>query len=382
MKPRYYLSIFFYSCTSSITLTSQDFSILTCSRGQEIYSTFGHSAIRYQDTQRNIDWVYNYGLFDFYDPNFIPKFCMGKLDYMVGKESMSDFMRQYVYQQREVKEQILNLSAADRDSLFRFLEWNILDENKYYRYDFLFNNCATKIIDVLEQNCKGLEFKFYKILSPRTFRQHIHDNAKQTVRWIDWGMDLALGMPVDKEATPRQNCFLPQYVYESIKLSSSGGQPLVRQESILIPKTEHNTGKLSDYLLPFVFTFLILALVIYHRFRPLKWYNKFMGIFFILLGIGGLIIGFEWFMTEHSVTKNNWNLLWLNPLFIPYGISVLRNKDAKYLRYVLWGCSIIVFIVQTFDIQEFHRATKNIIFLLFFHFSFLYDKLKKENRNS
>jgi hypothetical protein len=88
-------------------ITSQQFSVLTCSRGDEIYSTFGHSAIRYQDSALGIDWVYNYGLFDFHDPNFIPKFCMGKLDYMVGKETMNDFMAQYVYQQREVKEQVI-----------------------------------------------------------------------------------------------------------------------------------------------------------------------------------------------------------------------------------------------------------------------------------
>ncbi|MFN5849138.1 MAG: DUF4105 domain-containing protein, partial [Chitinophagales bacterium] len=116
-------------------MASQQFSVLTCSRGDEIYSTFGHSAIRYQDSSQGIDWVYNYGLFDFHDPNFIPKFCMGKLDYMVGKETMNDFMGQYVYQQREVKEQVLNLSLEQIDSLFQFLEWNIRDENKYYRYD-------------------------------------------------------------------------------------------------------------------------------------------------------------------------------------------------------------------------------------------------------
>ncbi|MFN9980013.1 MAG: DUF4105 domain-containing protein, partial [bacterium] len=189
---------------------------LTCSRGDDIFSSFGHSAIRYQDSSQGIDWVYNYGLFDFHDPNFIPKFCMGKLDYMVGKETMNDFMGQYVYQQREVKEQVLNLSLEQIDSLFQFLEWNIRDENKYYRYDFLFNNCATKIIDVIEQNCKGVQMKYFEEEDKKTFREHIHSNASSSVPWIDWGMDLAIGMPVDRKSTAREYCFLPEFVAKSI----------------------------------------------------------------------------------------------------------------------------------------------------------------------
>jgi hypothetical protein len=121
----------------SLNLFSQQFSILTCDQGDEVYSTFGHSAIRYQDSFQGIDWVYNYGLFDFSDPNFIPKFCLGKLDYMVGKQDMSSFMADYEYNGRRVVDQQINLTKGQSDSLLRFLEWNILDENKFYRYDFL-----------------------------------------------------------------------------------------------------------------------------------------------------------------------------------------------------------------------------------------------------
>jgi hypothetical protein len=338
-------------------MASQQFSVLTCSRGDEIYSTFGHSAIRYQDISQGIDWVYNYGLFDFHDPNFIPKFCMGKLDYMVGKESMNDFMGQYVYQQREVKEQVLNLSPSQRDSLFQFLEWNIQDENKYYRYDFLFNNCATKIIDVIEKNCKGLQMKFYEEEDKKTFREHIHSNAENSVPWIDWGMDVALGMPVDKKSTAREYCFLPEFVAKSIALSQINGQALVAKEAILIPETPRIQSSYAWLWSPLAIAFLLLIMTVYLKLRHKSWASIFFGLFFIFLGIGGIVIGFEWFFTEHSVTKNNWNLLWLNPLFIPYGIALLGKREWINYKKIVGLCLALSLINAMFEFQAIHPAS-------------------------
>jgi hypothetical protein len=346
-------------------ITSQQFSVLTCSRGDEIYSTFGHSAIRYQDSSQGIDWVYNYGLFDFHDPNFIPKFCMGKLDYMVGKELMNDFMAQYVYQQREVKEQVLNLSPAQNDSLFQFLEWNIRDENKYYRYDFLFNNCATKIIDVIEQNCHGVQMKFYEEEDKKTFRDHIHSNARNSVPWIDWGMDLAIGMPVDKKSTAREYCFLPEFVAKSIGLSQNKDQSLVSSESILIPETPRLKSSFAWLWSPTAIAFFLLIIAVYLKFRPKTWTPIFFGLYFILLGLGGLIIGFEWFFTEHSVTKNNWNLLWLNPVFIPYGFALLRNKEWINYKKLVGLCLALSLINAIFEFQDVHMASKILIGVAF-----------------
>ncbi|MCE2961560.1 MAG: DUF4105 domain-containing protein [Chitinophagales bacterium] len=346
-------------------MASQQFSVLTCSRGDEIYSTFGHSAIRYQDSSQGIDWVYNYGLFDFHDPNFIPKFCMGKLDYMVGKETMNDFMGQYVYQQREVKEQVLNLSLEQIDSLFQFLEWNIRDENKYYRYDFLFNNCATKIIDVIEQNCKGVQMKYFEEEDKKTFREHIHSNASSSVPWIDWGMDLAIGMPVDRKSTAREYCFLPEFVAKSIGLSQNKDQSLVSSESILIPETPRLKSSFAWIWSPTAIAFFLLIIVVYLKFRPTTWTPSFFGLFFVILGIGGLVIGFEWFFTEHSVTKNNWNLLWLNPLFIPYGFALFRNKEWINYKKIVGLCLALSLINAIFEFQAIHAASKILIGIAF-----------------
>lgn len=363
------------------SLPSQNFSILTCSRGDEIYSTFGHSAIRFQDSAQGIDWVYNYGLFDFHDPNFIPKFCMGRLDYMLGKESMNDFMGQYVYQQREVKEQVLNLQPSQRDSLLRFLEWNILDENKYYRYDFLFNNCATKIIDVIEQNCKGVQMKFYEEEDKKTFRELIHANARNSVPWIDWGMDVALGMPVDKELTAREYCFLPEFVAKSIALSQNDGQSLMASETMIIQETLRVKSSWDCLTNPHNFGILILLIVVIFKFKPQTWSNLFFGMFFLILGIGGLVIGFEWFFTEHSVTKNNLNLLWLNPLFILFSYSIFTRKYWKWLYRAVIFFLTLTLVVAIFKVQDIHIASRSLVFAALIMCSVLIKNKKSDYEN-
>jgi hypothetical protein len=359
------LILFIVHCS----LFTQSFSVLTCSRGEEIYSTFGHSAIRYQDSAQKIDWVYNYGLFEFSDPNFIPKFCMGKLDYMVGKETMNDFMGQYVYQQRFVSEQILNLTTAQRDSLFRFLEWNILPENKYYRYDFLFNNCATKIIEVLEKNC-NIRFTYYKDPAPKSFRQLIHINAENSVPWIDWGMDLALGMPTDIKANPKQYCFLPEYIEKTIELSK-----ISSKSNLIIGGSRFDC--LDFYFKPFFFSCLLVLIFIFHKFKPQSWSRIIIGNLFIILGIGGLVIGFEWFMTEHTVTKMNWNLVWLNPLSLIFGIQILRNKINFKLQNIIGFTSILSLIAAIFGFQEFHTASIVLMICVFLFYSVHFHLFRK-----
>lgn len=366
MKLVIYLFLFisYFQCSFS-----QQFSVLTCERGEEVYSTFGHSAIRYIDTSLGVDWVYNYGLFEFSDPNFIPKFCMGKLDYMVGKESMNDFMAQYVYQQRTVYENRLNLTENQRDSLLRFLEWNILPTNKYYRYDFLFNNCATKIIEVLENNCNGIQLKFLENTSKESFRDMIHSNARNSVPWIDWGMDLGIGSRTDRAIAARELCFLPYYVSKAIESgrNAENQKDLSEPTEVLVGFAAHTSSN-SFVGSPWFFGLILLLVSLLHLRKNSNWSRIFMGLFFILLGIGGLVIGFEWFFTEHSVTKNNWNLGWLNPFSLIYGYLLIRNKESKWITLAIVFGLIVSLIGWLFAFQDFHIASKLLIIAALIHF--------------
>ena len=133
------------SCTLRISL-------LTCTPGEELYSTFGHSAIRVVDLRNNTDLIFNYGTFDFNDPDFYKKFVQGKLLYFVSVDSIQNFLWEYEYFKRGVMEQVLNLTCAEKQNMIAALFENAKEENKYYRYDFNYDNCTTRLRDILEKS--------------------------------------------------------------------------------------------------------------------------------------------------------------------------------------------------------------------------------------
>ena len=87
----------------------------------EVWSAFGHSGIRVLDPESNIDWFYNYGLYDFDQENFILNFAQGLLKYKVGVTYYNRVVRFYKSQNRYVKEQYLNLSQEQKQQYFDFL---------------------------------------------------------------------------------------------------------------------------------------------------------------------------------------------------------------------------------------------------------------------
>ena len=136
--------------TLPLTLICQyKISIITVEKGTNIYDSFGHSAIRIQNDSLKIDNIYNYGLFEFNSNNSYLDFLLGTAKYSVEKKSFFDFLTFYKSENRTIKEQILAISEVEIIKIINLLENNIQPENKYYKYDFLTNNCSTKILDVL-----------------------------------------------------------------------------------------------------------------------------------------------------------------------------------------------------------------------------------------
>ena len=103
-------------------------SIITCGTGSEIYSLFGHTAIRIRDADNQIDEVYNYGTFDFSTPNFYLKFVKGDLQYLETSCTFEEFIQEYLYEKRSVDEQILNISISQKQALFDYLNASLKSE--------------------------------------------------------------------------------------------------------------------------------------------------------------------------------------------------------------------------------------------------------------
>jgi len=266
-----------YASSQQLQLSpSSKISLLTCGPGEELYSKFGHSAFRVQDSSQGIDVVYNYGVFDARGAEFYYEFSQGRMNYLLARNRFFDFVDDYKIDNRWIKEQILDLDEKERNELFRFLENNARPENRVYKYDYLLNNCATKIWEV-QKKVFGDRLVFDKdyIDTTYTFRELMQHNLK-TNSWGQFGIDLALGSVIDREATPQEHMFLPFYLSNQMTVAKLGAKPLSFNETqINIASSEKKKDNfLLSPLFWFTALFIITILITYSDYNNLVLYSR------------------------------------------------------------------------------------------------------------
>ncbi|MEP2281475.1 DUF4105 domain-containing protein [Maribacter sp.] len=335
-------------------------SLLTVGTGEDLAAKFGHSAIRLQDPTLGIDEVYGYGTYDFEDPNFYLNFTRGKLSYTISRIPFKYFEYSYQQEKRWIKEQVLDLNLEQRNSIVTYLENNLLPENKKYKYDFLFDNCATRIPTVFEKTL-GSTFKFnYNHLEEQlTFRELIRLKLNPN-SWSNFGIDLALGSVIDREASPYEHLFLPIYVYEQMKHTTLDGKPIVKKETVLLDIPEQEDRSLL-FLTPLFWLSVLLLLVCYITYNDYKNLrrNKWLDFgLFAVTGLSGVLILFLWFATDHLATKANFNSLWaFAPNIIIAFMMIKRQIPAWMITYIIFStillgitCMLWIFKIQVFSI--------------------------------
>jgi len=345
-------------------------SVITCGPGTELYSTFGHSAFRIKDPVNGLDRVYNYGTFNFNTPNFYAKFARGKLLYELRAYDFGNFLRGYHEENRWVKEQVLDLNNDQVKQVFDFLENNAKPENMAYKYDFFYDNCSTKMMDVLEQ-VLGSDLVFDPNFEEGkyTHRQLIQMYLGE-LPWSDFGIDLALGSVIDREIPSKAYMFLPDYVLQGVDASgikeSGIIKPLVKEtNTILDSKPLINKGW---SITPFwVFTILAVAVILISiRDFKKRRRNKLLDyILFLSTGITGLVILLLWFATDHSATANNLNILWAFAPNLVFALMLHQNR-SYYAHYMLFLLALLdlVAVLWIARIQVFSIALLPLLVLL------------------
>jgi hypothetical protein len=327
----------------------------------ELYSAFGHSAFRVQDPGNNIDLAYNYGVFDFNQPNFYLNFARGYLNYQLGVYPYPDFEYHYIYQNRYIYQQVLNLDSAQTQQLFNYLQWNSREENRHYFYDYFFNNCATKIPDVVKLVFKdSVEFDGSHIKTNYTIRE-LTDLYLQYQPWGDLGIDIGLGSRIDKKATPYEYMFLPDYVAKGFANAT------IKRDTARVPLVKHTLRiyepqpeKFSKGLPPlYVFSalFLLAVWITYRDFKRTEASILFDGIFFAVLGVVGLLLLLLWTATDHHASAKNFNLLWALPTHLVAAIALI--KKPRWLRQyflVVAILSALLLALWIFLPQKLHYA--------------------------
>lgn len=338
MKNYIVLLLLFFSVSANAQFAqlseASEISIITIGPGAELYDKFGHSAFRIQDSINGMDVVFNYGEYDFNTPNFYLKFAQGKLLYQLGVDYYKNFYPRYVAQNRWMKEQVLNLTHSEKQELSDFLWNNARPENKKYKYDFFYDNCATKMRDVVWTVLgKQLEFNDDHIIEELTFRQLIQLNLEAN-SWGSLGIDTALGAIIDTKAKPIEYQFLPEYVFQGAAnayINRNGEKVSLVKTTNTLYKNNPTPPQSNFSLSPLFILGLIGALIVFITYRDFKTNkrSRYLDlIIFLSTGIIGILLFLLWFATDHSATANNYNLLWAFPISI-FVIVAVAKKDIS-----------------------------------------------------
>lgn len=343
------------------------FSLLTCGAGEEIYSLFGHTAIRYENFTRGIDAVFNYGIFSFNTPNFILRFTLGETDYQLGVTSYKQFAYEYTWAGRDVWQQTLNLNAEEKKKLLALLEENYLPQNRIYRYNFFYDNCATRPRDQIERAVQGtLEYAddMTSFQTGISFRDIVH---QYTIghSWARFGIDLCLGSQADKDITRRQMMFAPFYLKDFLakaQLKNAQGmeRPLVSSEDHIIQSpqqtsTEEAPSPLQTAFLLFTIVTIVTAYGIYRR--KSLWLLDLL--LFLAAGVAGCILAFLASFSQHPAVSPNYLLFLFHPLHLlclPWMIKRVRKKEKSI--YMWANIIVLTFFILLWGIipQEFNLA--------------------------
>ncbi len=350
-----------------ITARAQDSakcSLLTCSAGEEIYSLFGHTALRYEDPARGIDVVFNYGMFSFRVPHFALRFALGETDYQLGVTEFSRFAAEYQWDERDVWQQTLNLTSREKQRLWEALTENYRPENRTYRYNFFYDNCATRPRDRIEACVDGrVEYAAAQDSTATvcTWRDLLH-RYTEGHPWARFGIDLCIGSRADKPASYREQMFVPFYLQQYLRgaciVSEQGDRrPLVGEE-VKVVDAAHTAQEESLLPSPMQAALLLWAgvtvLSIYGvRRRKSLW--ALDGLLFGTAGVAGCILAFLAACSQHPAVSPNWLLLILHPLHLFCLPCVLiRVKKKRLSRYMAAnGVILTLFIVLLAPIPQF-----------------------------
>lgn len=373
MKRLVFINLFFLlvSFTSVFSQPSNDTVayLLTCGPGTETYSIYGHSALRIVTPEKHLDTVYNWGVFDFNTPNFVWKFAKGRLDYMVIGESLKGFLQGYFFEQRFVYSQKINIDPVETRKLVSLINENLKPENIKYRYDFFYDDCSTRIRDLLEKSI-GEKLKYPPAESGKipTFRDLV-GKYQNPYPWYKFGVDLLMGSTTDKRAEFRDRMFLP------IDMKDELSETVIHRSGKMIPLLQ-NPEFLLDFdapvikqkfitAPPFVFTLvIILILILAAKVKNTRIIRLIDIIIYSVFSILFLLMVFFNFFTDHQQMKWNLNIIWLNPFILVCLITLILNQTGTLWFRIVFFISTAFLVLHFILPQDFNIAFLLLVLIL------------------
>ena len=347
----FYLSLTTQAQTDvKIEMDSVEIGLITCSPHDEVYSLYGHTAIRYHDLRSGADWVFNYGIFNFKAPHFVTRFVFGLTDYELGIAPTMPFLEYYAQWGSGVTEQVLNLTSEDKEQITLALQVNYMPENRVYRYNFFYDNCSTRPRDIIEQNINGKIVYTPRADYTPTYREMVHAHTKGHP-WTTFGNDLLLGIKSDFKTDMRQQEFLPdnlRFDFDHAFIEREGRQePLVKERRQLVPPGVQMTEQefpLSPTLCGIILLIISLFVLTYEYVK--KTTTRYFDILLMLLtGLAGVVL-FVMIFSEHPTTSINLQILILNPLALFFIWPVWKRRKTRW--FAISMVLTILFLIGSF----------------------------------
>ena len=324
---------------------SADVYIITCAPGTASYSIYGHTALRIVIRGTTFDRAYNWGIFDFSTPNFAYRFAKGRLDYMLGAYSYEDFLREYIAEGRSVWSQKLNLTTAEKEKLFELINENLKPENVKYRYDFFFDNCATRVRDIVAAAAADtVIFPVTEKREQKSFRRLVDPNQK-VLPWLDLGADMLLGLQADRKATPFDEMFLPVHLMNNMQkaviVHDGMEQPLAGPAEVVVdfPPTG-KPGAKAWIPQALFYLLLILVLLITFVFGKPKLEKVTDYVLYLVYSVIAILLVFTNLFSEHDTLHFNLLALGINILIPVLFVLLFTRKKAVTLSRIAFLISL------------------------------------------
>lgn len=379
MKQLFFLLVFLL--TGIYNLSSQNInfgdssvvSLITCEPGEALYAKFGHTAIRIRDT-KGVDMVFNYGIFDFRTERFYWKFMRGHTDYLLGVYPTENFLQEYRERGSTVWEQELDLSQNEKRKLIELLTINYLPQNRMYRYNFVYDNCATRPYEVISKSLSGV-IVVDKQQEEDSYRSMITGYLSD-VPWAEVGINMLFGVDADRAVSMQAGVFLPIKLKDIMQRSKimtlNNGlneRKIVKNVKMLVkgePTSDFSTTSwiLHPFTISLIWLIIGIFLMVFKTNMDDIANKVFDTILYLVTGLGGLLIFFFMFFSEHPLTGNNLQILWLNPMNIMLALMLWKRSPRKFFFFynVIYLLLIMLYVAVTLFIS--HATIVSIIPLL------------------
>lgn len=332
-------------------MDSVEFSLLTCQPHDEVYSLYGHTAIRYHELRPGgLDWAFNYGVFDFKKPHFVARFVFGLTDYELGAYPYKYFVKEYRRFGSMVTEQVLNLTDEEKMTLHDALAINLRPENKIYRYNYFYNNCTTKARDIIESCINGkVEYAGREDYTP-SYRDMVHSMTRNNP-WSRFGNDLLLGIKADWKTDLRQQEFLPGnllYDFDHAQIYSNGSyRPLIKERRIAVPAGVQIIES-GFPLTPLACAAILLAVgivIFFFEWRKKRAFVLWDVLLMMTTGTIGIVLTLMLF-SQHPTVSLNLQIILCNPLPWLFLWPVIRGRETRYWK--ITAILAVLFLIGSF----------------------------------